>query len=268
MGPKLYVILGSHACRTGMLLLEHKGIEYERVELPTGFHPFLLRLRGFKREKAPARSVGGRRPQMLATADRMGTVPALRMNGDRVETNREIARFLDRLQPEPALFPADPEERRAVEEAERWGDEVFQMAARRLVLTASLHPEVLVNRASDGRLGPLLFRSESLRLHGTRLFARFVFRANRDAEQELLASLPGQLDQIDGWVESGVLDGDALNAADLMITPSLALLSYRSDVRPELERRPLIRLLDRILPEPASTRSQVPATGSLREADA
>ena len=44
---KLYVILGSHACRTGMLMLEHKGIEYERVELPAGLHPVALRLRGF-----------------------------------------------------------------------------------------------------------------------------------------------------------------------------------------------------------------------------
>jgi hypothetical protein len=23
--PKLYVILGSHACRTGMLMMDHKG---------------------------------------------------------------------------------------------------------------------------------------------------------------------------------------------------------------------------------------------------
>jgi hypothetical protein len=38
MKPKLYVILGSHACRTGMLKLEHKGIDYERVELPAGLH--------------------------------------------------------------------------------------------------------------------------------------------------------------------------------------------------------------------------------------
>jgi glutathione S-transferase len=251
MKPKLYVILGSHACRTGMLLLEHKGIEYDPVVLPTGLHPFGLRLRGFKREKAPHRSVGGRRPQMLATADRMGTVPALRMNGDRVETNREIARYLESRQPDPPLFPSDPEQRRAVEEAETWGSEIFQMAARRLVLAAGLHPEVLINRANEGRLGPLLFRSEWVRLHGTRAIARLVFRANRDAEQELLASLPDQLDRIDGWVESGVLNGDQLNAGDLMLAPSIALLTYRSDVRPELEARPLMRLIDRVLPEPA-----------------
>ena len=32
--PKLYVILGSHACRAGMLMLDHKGIPYRVVTLP------------------------------------------------------------------------------------------------------------------------------------------------------------------------------------------------------------------------------------------
>lgn len=31
MDARLYVILGSHPCRTGMLLLEHKGIDHERA---------------------------------------------------------------------------------------------------------------------------------------------------------------------------------------------------------------------------------------------
>jgi glutathione S-transferase len=252
MKPKLYVILGSHACRTGILMLEHKGIDYERVELPTGLHPFLVRLRGFTRENAPPRNVGGRRPRMLARADRMGTVPALQMNGDRIETNREIARFLERAQPDPPLFPGDSGARRAVEEAERWGDEVFQMTARRLVLAACMHPDVLENRANDGRLGPLLWHNETVRLYGAKMIARFVFRANQNAEDDLLAALPEQLDRIDSWMQAGVLGGNELNAADFMIAPSLALLTYRSDVRPEIERRPVISLLDRILPEPAA----------------
>ena len=37
-----------------------------------------------------------------------------------------------------------------------------------------------------------------------------------------------------------------------MIAPSLALLTYVQDLRPEIERRPAIRLVDRILPEPAA----------------
>ncbi|HVS27937.1 MAG TPA: glutathione S-transferase N-terminal domain-containing protein, partial [Solirubrobacteraceae bacterium] len=137
--PRLYVILGSHACRTGMLMLEHKGIGYRRVNLPTGLHSFGVRLLGFPGNPAPFRRVDGRLPRSLALADRMGTVPALRIDGERVQTNREIARFLERLQPDPPLFPADPERRREVEEAERWGDDVFQMTARRIALAAVLH---------------------------------------------------------------------------------------------------------------------------------
>jgi glutathione S-transferase len=249
---KLYVILGSHACRTGMLMLEHKGIEYERVELPTGLHPFLLRLHGFAGNPAAFRRFDDRPRPVLVTADRMGTVPALRIDGQRVKRNREIARYLESVRPDPPLFPADPDRRLAVEEAERWGDEVFQMAVRRLGLAGLRHgPDSLSNPGGDGRLGPLLWRQPALRRVGARLIAVFVFGANARAEAELLAALPEMLDRIDGWVEAGVLNGDELNAADFMIAPSLALLTYHPDLRQEIERRPAIRLLDRLLPEPA-----------------
>jgi glutathione S-transferase len=258
--PKLYVILGSHACRTGMLLMEHKGIEYRPVELPTGLHPFLVRLRGFAGNPAPFRHVDDDRPhRMLAMADRFGTVPALLIDGQRVQTNRKIARFLDRVHPDPPLFPSDPDQRRAIEEAERWGDEVFQMVARRLVLAARLGGrDTLINRADDGRLGPLLFRSQRLRLFATQGIARF-FGVDAAAVKELPAALPGMLDRIDGWIDAGVLNGNELNAADFMIAPSVALLTYRHDLRAEIERRPVIRLVDRLLPEPSSVPQPIAA---------
>jgi glutathione S-transferase len=251
---KLYVILGSHACRTGMLLLEHKGIDYERVELPTGLHPFLLPLRGFGRNSAAFRHVDDDRPhRMLGMMDRLGTVPSLLIDGQHVKTNREIARYLDGLVHDPPLFPADRDRREAVEEAERWGDEVFQMVARRMILTASLQGrDGLINRGNDGRLGPLLMRNETMRFVGARLIVRRIFGGGTRAEGELLAALPGMLDRIDGWIEAGVLGGDELNAADFMIAPSFALLTYRRDLRPELERRPAMRLVDRLLPEPSA----------------
>jgi glutathione S-transferase len=251
VAAKLYVILGSHACRAAILMLEHKGARYEVVELPTGLHPFALRLHGFSGNRAPFRELGDKHNPMLGIADRAGTVPALVMDGRRVKTNREIARFLEEVRPEPPLFPADPERRRAVEEAERWGDEIFQMMARRLALAAARHgPDAMVDRADDGRLGPLLWRNQRMRLVGTRVLAMFIFGVDRGAEAKLRAELPGALDRIDGWIDSGVLGGDELNAADFMIAPSLALLSYARDLRPELERRPLIGLVDRVLPEP------------------
>jgi glutathione S-transferase len=46
------------------------------------------------------------------------TVPALKLDGERVQGSLEIGRELDRIRPEPPLYPADPEKRAKVEEAE------------------------------------------------------------------------------------------------------------------------------------------------------
>jgi glutathione S-transferase len=247
--PTLYVIHGSHACRTGMLMLEHKGIAYRRVDLRTGTHPISLRLRGFAGNRVPIREVDGGTHRTLAMLDRGGTVPALRFAGERIRTNREIARFLDRAQPEPPLLPADPGRRAAVEEAERWGDEALQMLARRVALATSAHGlDALHDRANDGRLGPLLAPSERERALASRASA-FVFRANRGNEAQLLGMLPAAFDRIEAWIEAGVLGGEALNAADFMIAPSLALLAYRPDLRPQIAARACGALLDRVLPE-------------------
>jgi glutathione S-transferase len=200
----------------------------------------------------------------------MGTVPALAVNGQRVKTNRAIARFLEEWRPEPPLYPADPDRRAAVEEAERWGDDVFQMTARRLALAASLRGGDSISRGGDdGRLGPLLWRSRRIRNAGTKLLGRFVFRAGTTAESELLAELPGQLDRIDAWIEAGVLNGEQLYAADFMIAPSLALLCYRPDVEAEIARRPAMALVDRLLPAPQGPASSqaagtMPAASSAR----
>lgn len=234
-----------------MLMLDHKGIAYRRVVLHTGLHPLSVRIRGFAGHRTPIRSVDGRTHASLAMLDRAGTVPALCFAGQRIQSNREIARFLERERPEPPLFPADPERRRAVEEAELWGDEVLQMTARRLALTAAAHGlGGLHRRGNEGRLGALLAPSERMRMFSSRT-AAFFFRANDAGEQEMLSALPATLDRVDAWVDAGVLNGPALNAADFSIAPSLALLSYRNDLRAEIEARPGGALLDRVLPEPA-----------------
>ncbi|HWX51998.1 MAG TPA: hypothetical protein VNY34_01815, partial [Solirubrobacteraceae bacterium] len=209
-----------------------------------------VRMRGFAGNRSPIRSVDGRTHRSLALLDRIGTVPALSFGGQKVQTNREIARFLERVRPEPPLFPEDPAQREAVEEAECWGDEVLQMAARRIVLAAAVHgPDTFPGRGGRGRLGPLMSGNETLRLLTSRVAAR-TFHATPGRERELLGQLPSMLDTVDQWIAAGVLNGEQLNAADLMIAPSLALLTYRSDVRPEVEARPLGALVDRVLPEP------------------
>ncbi|MEA2209700.1 MAG: glutathione S-transferase [Solirubrobacteraceae bacterium] len=245
----LYVIPGSHACRTAMLMLEHKRIGHRLVELPTGPHSLLVRALGFPGHREPIRSVDGRTSRRLALLDRMGTVPAMRYGSARVQTNREIARFLDRVVAEPALFPADPARRSAVEEAELWADRHLQMLARRLALVGPLHGlDTMSRRGNDGRLGALLTKHELARSAIART-ASVMFGADARAESEMLAALPQTLDRVDRLIVDGVLGGAELNAADFAVAPSLALLAYRLDLRPEIERRAAGALVERILPE-------------------
>ena len=248
---RLYVIPGSHACRAAMLMLAHKRVSYRRIDVPTLMHPLVARLQGFD-AGGETRTAGTRRPGPLRKGDRLGTVPALDADGERISTNRQIARFLDERHPEPPLFPADPGKRQAVEEAERWANDTLQMAARRIPLAWAVRdPSAAARSAGDGRMGYLLYRHELLRRLLIPEIGRRIFAVDESTDEELLPQLPAMLDRIDAWIADGVLGGEHLNAADFMVAPSLALILYRPDVRNFFEGRPALALVDRVLPEPA-----------------
>ena len=120
------------------------------------------------------------------------------------------------------------------------------MAARRTVLAVS-SLDALHERGGAGRLGPLLSRSDIVRRLASGSAAR-LFRASARDEADLAARVPALLDRVDDWIARGVLGGERLNAADMMIAPSLALLAYRRDLRPVIEARPAGALLERVLP--------------------
>jgi glutathione S-transferase len=107
---KLYSLALSHPAHAARLMLERKGIDHEVADLLPGLHPLLLRLAGF----------------------RGSTVPAVRIDGRRIQGSLEISHALEELRPEPPLFPADPDERRAVQEAEVWGESALQPVPRRI----------------------------------------------------------------------------------------------------------------------------------------
>jgi glutathione S-transferase len=260
----LYVIPGSHACRSAILMLEHKQVPYRRVELVTLLHPIGARLHGFD-AGGQKRNIGDRRPVTLRIADRLGTVPGLACDGQRVSTNHRIARFLDERHPEPPLFPADPERRAAVEEVERWANDTLQMDARR-ILTAAVRrdPAAASQLGADGRLGQLLYKRALARRILIPTLVCGAFAPSPATERKLLGELPTTLDRIDGWIADGTLGGEQLNAADFMIAPSLALILYRTDVKPLFEGRPTLELVDRLLPEPAQARAAMSTSGRRR----
>jgi glutathione S-transferase len=247
---KLYVIPGSHACRSAMLMLEHKGLPYRRVDIVPLLHPVAVRLHGFD-AGGQTRSAGGKRTFGLRLGDRLGTVPALAANGHRLSTNHGIARFLDERHPDPPLFPADPERRAAVEEAEQWANGQLQMEARRIPGAAVVRDPAIAREAGNGRMGYLLYKRAPVRRLVVPWILGRIFRSNPARDDELLAELSAMLDRIDAWIREGVLGGPQLNAADFMVAPSLALILYRPDVKPMFEGRPALELVDRLLPEPA-----------------
>ena len=234
-----------------MLMLDHKRVPYRRVDIVTLFHPLVVRLHGFD-AGGQTRNAGGRRTFGLRFGDRVGTVPALAANGHRISTNHRIARFLEEHHPQPPLFPADPERRAVVEEAERWANDTLQMAARRIPGVAIVRDPVALSQSSgDGRMGYLLYKSALVRRLIIPRILRVIFAADPVEDRELLAELSAMLDRIDGWIAEGVLGGAELNAADFMVAPSLALILYRPDVQAMFEGRPALELVDRLLPEPA-----------------
>src|SRR2546423_11141822 len=107
----LYVIPGSHACRSAMLMLEPNRAPYRRVDVVTLTHPLVARLRGFD-AGGETRTAGARRTLPIRFGDLLGTVPALACDSQRISTDRQIARFLDDRHPEPSLFSAPPRQRR------------------------------------------------------------------------------------------------------------------------------------------------------------
>lgn len=207
-------------------MLERKGIPYKRVDLVAVASKGILRAAGF-----PGK-----------------TVPALRIEGLRVQGSREISRELDRLVPNPPLFPADPARRTEVETAERWGDEVLQGVPRRLVWNALRRDRSPIRSYLEGaRLGIPASVAAATSAPIVALSARF----NEATDDHVLAdlnALPGLIDHVDELIATDVIGGDEPNAADFQIAPSVALLLTLDDIRPLLSGRPAERLANRLVP--------------------
>ena len=179
MGIKLYGTLPSPPSHTARLMLEAKGIDYKTIWLLPGLHPALLRTRGF----------------------RGGTVPAMKLDGRKLQNSRAISRALEEARPEPPLFPADPEKRLEVEEAERWGEEILQDVPRRIVRWLAVHrPEMRAMIAREIGV-PLPRFAAWLNAPSARYMANKV-----DSDEEIgnaIAMVPALIDHVDELIVEG-----------------------------------------------------------------
>src|SRR3954452_10046929 len=187
MQARLFVVHGSHPCAAIEKDLELKGVPYKVFEWTPPTHAIGQRL------------IFGAR-----------TVPGIRFDdGERVLGSRAIMSELDRRVPEPLLYPDDQ-----VREADRWGEQVFQPVARRIIWPAFAKDPVALHSFQQGsRLPALPLPVIKALAPGIARIERRMNGASDDAMRDDLAALPEHLNRIDAWIAGGGLEGDGLNAA-------------------------------------------------------
>jgi len=224
---KLYVVPASHPCAAVEAALQLKGMGYERVDLVPVAH----------------RLVMWRRFGRL-------TVPGIVFDdGERIVGSRAIMRSLEHRAPEPPLLPPDARERRAVETAERWGEEVLQPLARRLVWAALRRAPAAMRSYGEGARLPV---PGVVAGWTSPLVARMASRLNGALDPEVRADLINlelHLDRADHWIAAGAMGGERPNAADLQVGSGLRLLTTLEDLAPRIDARECGRLARRWFPQ-------------------
>ena len=223
----LYTIPGSHPGISAALMLERKGIEYRRVDLLPVISKGVLRALGF--------------PSI--------TVPALKLDGQRIQGSIEIARALDRYAPDaPALLPDGPE-RTDVEAAELLGEAELQHPIRQILWwLLKRNREAMRSYVEGSKIG--LPIGLAVKTGGPLVAASVHFNKADDANvQAALAELPGLLDRLDEYVAAGVIGGEDPNAADFQVAPSIRLAMTVADLKPFIEDRPIGKAALTLVPD-------------------
>jgi glutathione S-transferase len=222
---KLYGLTVSHPSVAAHLMLRHKRLDHRVVNIQPGLHAVVVRLAGFTGT----------------------TVPALDIAGRRVQGSLAISRALDELQPVPPLFPEDPDERRAVELAEAWGERELQPMPRRMYRWGLVRERELRRRLIEAAGMPAPGLTSVLNAPLARIFAAMV-GADDDAVRRDLRELPGRLDHVDALMSAGTIGSGEPNAADFQIAATLRVMLSFQDLRASLEGRPAAELARRLVP--------------------
>lgn len=232
MGLTLYLVPRSHPVEAVRRMLEFKHLGYDEVELVPGVHCVRLRMMGF-----------------AAT-----TVPALTIDGEKVQGSTRISERLEELVPEPTLFGPDPATRRAVRAAELWADRELQSINRNALRWILPRRGEMRARLAPRALQPYPRAAAAAAWPQAALLA-WLPRATAANVRRDIASLPGKLDHVDALMAEGTIGHELPNAADFQIGSILWAIRAFEDLRPSLENRPCARLADLM----GSERPVVPA---------
>lgn len=227
MNAKLYGMAHSHPSIAARRMLEHKGIPHEVRNILPGLHPIVVRLALFRHR----------------------TVPALRIDGLKIQGTLNISRVLDAIAPARPLFPADRDQRRAVMEAEQFGHDELQPLGRRAFRWAALRSNAVrawMAREVIGMPAPTLM---GWLYKPVIVYFASIENADDATVHSDLQRLPDLLDQVDAFLDQGVIGGAEANAADYQILSSVRLLLVHEDLRPVVEKWRCARAAYALIPD-------------------
>ena len=198
--PVLWHLKVSNYNEKARWALDYKGLPHTRRAVEAGRHPAVAR-----------RLTGGE------------TLPVLELDGEAIGDSTRIIERLEQVQPEPPLYPSDPDERRRALELEDFFDEELGAYVRRIIIHTML---------PDARffLGAFAPDAQGLQLR----IAVAVFPLIRRRLIKQFAITPESVDEAFAKIRaagerfaaergaSGYLVGDGFTVADLTLAALVA----------------------------------------------
>jgi glutathione S-transferase len=197
-----------------------------------------LRFKGLEFE---VMNYNGLKATGAAKLSRAGTLPVLDYDGERVADSVNIARFLDRKQPTPALYPTDPEELAHARFWEDWAGESLHFYE---IYYRMLDPEAL-ERALDlicaGRPG---YERALLKVAFKRRFPKRLDwqGLGRFSKEEIHQKFVEHLDGLEAIVgKRRFLAGAAPTIADISVAAQLDEIVRTSSIKDVIVGRATLR---------------------------
>lgn len=170
----------------------------------------------------------------------VGKVPVLEHNGNVVSDSSEIARYLERVFPDPPIFPDGARERALAHFIEDWADESLYFFELWLRFGVRENADEWSRRASQSE-PPLIRRATEAAMP---TLMRNVLRAQglgRRSAEDVLSELDRHLDAIDTWLgDDEWLVGARLSIADIATYSQLACAGETDEGASILAKHPRV----------------------------
>jgi len=221
----LYQYEVSPFCDKIRRVLNYKGLEYETVDY----------------------SIADTAKGALKKYNSIGKVPTIKAHGAYLGDSTDIAQYLEKKHPEPALMPNGPKEKAMVHVLEDWADESLYFTEMYLRFNISENRNILIPELTklDGSalkmLAPLAVPFAMKKLLNNQ-------GIGRKALPQVLADLERHVSAIESWLGNGNwLVGKHITLADISVYSQLNCINQTPEGSKLIDKKPsVVAWLERV----------------------